>query len=129
MSPVFVACNSGNNPFADCAVERCGDLIRLRGSADMTFAPADAVQLAKTILNWLEPETDARPAPDPVRSSGPAQVIADRLHALFPAGAGWDEAAADPVDANALARDWCLSLAVALEQMRQAALRTVSDGR
>lgn len=129
----FIPCATGNNPFAECLVEARGDLFRFVGHATMEFAPADALRLAELLQQWATPLAGPRTAEvDP--SEGEEQplvkMMIDRFRALFPVGQfDLQHGDVDLKDLAESARDLCLSLAMAVEVIRQRYARLHDDGR
>lgn len=129
----FIPCVAGQNPFAECLVEARGNLIRFAGHAAMEFAPADALRLAELLQQWATPLAGPRAAEvDP--SEGEEQplvkMMIDRFRALFPAEQfDLQQGDVDLKDLAESARDLCLSLAMAVEILRQRYARMHDDGR
>ena len=89
-SAAYVPCAAGNNAFADCLVEKHGDLIRMVGHPMMDFLPAEARLLAQRILE-LAGESVDRMTPlefSPAESSGDPIVDRVRVQLLERSRAG-----------------------------------------
>lgn len=149
MNRIFVPCASGHTPFAECLVERTGDLLRLSGHAEMTFVPDDAKRLLLAVAAFLDATGTPLPAEllerlasdssglpvasgTPSNGPHPAAVVLARVVDLFAVSGRWSVVESDPfpLAIASMGRDGCLRLAVALETLRQEmTTRAQSDGR